>query len=60
MVRLSIDDKVLYLERDAYQLLWGMITLGLDELELMETRADHQKKLAIGADVPFAWPQTRH
>lgn len=36
IIRMSLGDKVMYLERKAYQLLWGVITQGLDELERVE------------------------
>jgi hypothetical protein len=39
VIRLKINDKIMYLEREAYQLLWGMMTQGLDELEREEDKA---------------------
>jgi len=36
MVRMRLDDMVMYVERESYELLWGVITQGLDELERQE------------------------
>lgn len=41
MVRLCMDEVTLYLEREAYQLLWGLVTLGLDKLERVERVRPH-------------------
>lgn len=60
IVRLRMDDTTLYLEREAYQMLWGVVTLGLDELERMEDESSRMSGLARGAEPCVAWPQTRH
>lgn len=60
IVRLRMDDTTLYLEREAYQMLWGVVTLGLDELERVEDESGRMAGLARGAEPCVAWPQTRH
>ena len=60
IVRLRMDEITLYLEREAYQLLWGMLTLGLDELERVEDESARIAGLAHGTEPRVAWPQTRH
>lgn len=60
IVRLRMDDTTLYLEREAYQMLWGVVTLGLDELERVEDESGRMAGLARGAELCVAWPQTRH
>lgn len=60
IVRLRMDDTTMYLEREAYQMLWGMVTLGLDELERVEDESSRMAGMARGAEPRVAWPQTRH
>lgn len=60
IVRLRLDEATLYLERGAYQLLWGVVTLGLDELERAEDEFACIAELACGAEPCVVWPQTRH
>lgn len=60
IVRLRMDDTTLYLEREAYQMLWGVVTLGLDELERVEGESSRMAGLARGAEPQVVWPQTRH
>lgn len=60
IVRLQMDGTVMHLEREAYQLLWGTLTEGLDELERVE---DESRRLVNWGRTPDAcveWPQTRH
>ena len=60
IIRVHLDDTILYLKSEAYQLLWGTITEGLDVLERVEddqARLMNQKH-ALQSQV--GWPQTRH
>lgn len=60
IVRLRMDDTTMYLDREAYQMLWGVVTLGLDELERVEDESSRMSGLARGAEPRIAWSQTRH
>lgn len=40
VIRLKVNDKTMYLEPESYQLLWGMLTQGLDELGRAEDESD--------------------
>lgn len=60
IVRLRMDEVTMYLEREAYQLLWGMVTLGLDEMERVEDESARMAGLACGVEPRVVWPQTRH
>lgn len=57
IVRLRMEDGMsIHLDREAYQFLWGTLTLGLDELERLEDETGGMR-----AAPPHAgWPQTRH
>jgi len=60
IVRLRMDGTTMYLEREAYQMLWGVVTLGLDELERVEDEAGRMSGLSRGAAPCVAWSQTQH
>lgn len=60
IIRMSLDDKVIHLEREAYQLLWGVITQGLDELERVEDESARIRGLSHAAAPQAIWSQTRH
>ncbi len=52
MIRLRLNDHIMYLERDAYQLLWGVLSQGLDELERVEDESARQ----LGRQLPHLLP----
>lgn len=60
IIRMSLGDKVMYLEREAYQLLWGVITQGLDELERVEDESARIRGLSHTSAPEAIWSQTRH
>tara|TARA_R110001606_G_scaffold363430_3_gene517605 strand:- start:65266 stop:65529 length:264 start_codon:yes stop_codon:yes gene_type:complete len=60
IVRVHLGETLMYLEREAYQLLWGMVTNGLDELERVEDNSARMTGLKHAAQSQVAWPQTRH
>ncbi|HDY85060.1 hypothetical protein LCGC14_0570670 [marine sediment metagenome] len=60
IVRVHLGENVMYLEREAYQLLWGMVTEGLDELERVEDDSARLVGLKHPVKPQVAWPQTRH
>lgn len=54
VIRLKVNDKALYLDPDSYQLLWGMLTQGLDELGRVEDESArlHGRQLSITTSSP--------
>ena len=60
IIRMSLNYKVMYLEREAYQMLWGVITQGLDELERVEDESARIRGLSHAAAPQTIWSQTRH
>lgn len=61
IVRVHLGDEIIYLEREAYQLLWGVLTEGLDELERVED--DSARIVGLKPAIQsqqLVWPQTRH
>lgn len=60
MLRLHMGNQVFHLAREAYQVLWGTLTEGLDALE----QAEDASRLHAGWSQEFALridgPQTRH
>jgi len=60
IVRVHLGETVMYLEREAYQLLWGMVTEGLDELERVEDDSARMVGQKHPAQPQVAWSQTRH
>tara|TARA_R110000772_G_scaffold45893_1_gene104966 strand:+ start:287 stop:550 length:264 start_codon:yes stop_codon:yes gene_type:complete len=60
IVRMHLGDTTMYLEREAYQLLWGMVTEGLDELERVEDNASRIVGHKHTVQPQITWPQTRH
>lgn len=57
-VRLQLGETTLQLEREAYQLLWGTLTEGLDALERVEDATG--AGCLHGLQSQIVWPQTRH
>jgi hypothetical protein len=60
IVRVKLGDSIMYLERKAYQLLWGVLTEGLDELERVEDDSARLVGLNLAIEPQASWPQTRH
>lgn len=60
IVRIQLGDAVMYLEREAYQLLWGTITEGLDELERVEEASARMVGLKHAIQPAVTWSQTQH
>jgi recombinational DNA repair protein RecR len=60
IIRMSLNSKVMHLEREAYQLLWGVITQGLDELERVEDESARIRELSHANVSEAVWSQTRH
>lgn len=60
IVRVQLGDTTIYLEREAYQLLWGTITEGLDELERVEDDSADISGIKNAIQSETAWSQTRH
>jgi hypothetical protein len=60
IVRLNLAGTIMYLEREAYQLLWGALTEGLDELERVEDSSARLAGLNIATQHKVSQPQTRH
>ncbi len=61
IVRLRMENgMVLHLDREAYQFLWGMFTMGLDELERLEDESGCMAGSLRVVPPRAGWPQTRH
>lgn len=60
IVRLRMEGVTMYFEREAYQLLWGMLSTGLDELERVEDESGRRAGMERGVEPRVVWPQTRH
>jgi len=60
IVRVKLGESIIYLEREAYQLLWGVITEGLDELERVEDNSARLAGQNIAIQPQVLQPQTRH
>lgn len=60
IVRVKLGESIIYLEREAYQLLWGVITEGLDELERVEDNSARLAGQNISIQPQVLQPQTRH
>lgn len=60
IVRVQLGGTTIYLEREAYQLLWGTITEGLDELERVEDDSADISGIKNAIQSETAWSQTRH
>jgi len=60
-VRLRLGEASLYMDRDAYLLLWATLTEGLDAMELAEDEANRiTSQLLDAGTLPPNWSQTRH
>lgn len=60
IVRVHLGNEVMYLERESYQLLWGVLTEGLDELERVEDDSARMVGLKNTIQPQVTWSQTRH
>jgi hypothetical protein len=60
-VRLRLGEASMYMDRDAYLLLWATLTEGLDAMELAEDEASRITGILLDAGpLPPNWSQTRH
>lgn len=59
-VRLRLGEANLYLDRDAYLLLWATLTEGLDAMEMADDEASRITDLLLEADPLIRWSHTRH
>tara|TARA_B100000795_G_scaffold104177_1_gene76849 strand:+ start:643 stop:906 length:264 start_codon:yes stop_codon:yes gene_type:complete len=60
IVRLSLGDTTMHLRRDDYQMLWGVITQGLDELERVEDAHSRLMEPNFSTDPQATRLKTRH
>ena len=60
IVRVSLGDTTMHLKRDEYQMLWGVITQGLDELERVEDAPSGLIEPNFSTDPQATALKTRH
>jgi hypothetical protein len=59
-VRLRLGEASMYLDREAYMLLWATLTEGLDAMEMAEDEASHVTDLMFDPGPLARWSHTRH
>lgn len=59
-VRLRMGEASLYLDREAYMLLWATLTEGLDAMEMADDEATHITDVMLDTGPLTRWSHTRH
>ena len=60
IVRVSLGNTTMHLKCDEYQMLWGVLTQGLDELERLEDDPSHLMDPNSSTDLQATRLKTRH
>ena len=60
IVRVSLGNTTMHLKSDEYQMLWGVLTQGLDELERLEDDPSHLMEPNSSTDLQATRLKTRH
>lgn len=60
IVRVSLGNTTMHLKCDEYQMLWGVLTQGLDELERLEDDPSHLMEPNSSTDLQATRLKTRH
>ena len=60
IVRVSLGNTTMHLKCDEYQMLWGVLTQGLDELERLEDDPSHLMEPNSSTDLQATRLKTSH
>ena len=60
IVRVNLGNTTMHLKRDEYQILWGVLTQGLDELERLEDDPSRLMEPNLSTDLQATRLKTRH